>query len=487
MAKVTQGERDQRSLQQTAVEAMEKKPSTEQVDPAPNAQPPAEPAAPAKPSDDPLGSEAAPEGGEKPDDTPAEDLTATRGEQDQPEDGEKPEKGDRAPTREALRKGLKQSDEEALEEDLRGVKPADPERFRKRIKHYEGLVQDRDKVITNQKTQLEQLQDRLAALEKQGADVPANIQDELAELKQYRRRYAIERDPEFQKRFNTRLEESNDLVDDALKTIGITEKLRKTIKDMGGISAFVRSDVQIPVRGADGKTNKVDPRQFISLALDTMKASAPDAEAVLRSELAAQRKLEAEREKFVKAESEEAQKYFAALEKSQGQAAGVNAQLEARLDEVIDGFKATVHTSDWMKDLEVPETATAAEQRQIRADNAHRAKLRQFFDAQLGMRVIREAAIRATSQEEIDELANMLIDSARVFHVERDFAKAQKRITELEKELDKVRTAGSRTTTRKSTGREVAATTGEPQEKDFDSPLKYSIAHERWKKSQGAA
>jgi hypothetical protein len=469
MDAVVKGETNEDTLRETAVKAMPKKPSDDPI-------PPAEGGDETPPSDE-----------TPPDDTPpVEEL----GGDDTPPAEDEGEGEETPLSREALRKQLAGEEEETPgnedEPGLRGEQPTDSSKVRKRIKHYEGLLSDKETALETTKTELAALQEKVKGLEEKAGGLPEDIQDQLSELRQYRRRYSIEKDPEFQSRFASKLEESNELVDDALSSIGVSQKLRTQIKQAGGIGAFVRSDAMIPIKGKTGKTEQIDARQFVSLALNTMKDQAPDSEAVLRAELAAQRRIETEKAKFIDTETKEADKFFAEQEKREIELAANAEKVEEELEKVITTFKATVHTNDWMKDLEVPETAAPEERKAIIADNRFRKQLREFFDMQLTMPMVREAAKRATKQEELDEFANMLIDASRVFYVERQERALRKENERLKAELDKVRKASGRSTPRRTTGgRAPVDTSGEPKRSDYQSDLAFSIAHNRWKEANG--
>lgn len=376
------------------------------------------------------------------------------------------------------------TEEKQEKEDWRGAQPADSNRFKVRVDRYEKALTERDSAIATAQKEAQELKAKVEEYEKKGATLPENIDEQLSELKQYRRRYALERDPEFQQKFATRLTESNDLVDDAFATVKVSEKLRGRIKEMGGIGAFLRSDTVVAVKDGKGQTD-LKPADFVNRILAKMEAEAPDAAAVVRSELANQRRIESEKVKFIQTESAEADKYFSQIEQEESQFADLEQKVEERLNEVVTTFKGTVHSEDWMKPLEIPVDAQPDKRKSLTAENSFRKNLREFFDRQLEIPVVREAAKRATDQKQLNEFANILIDAARVFHVERELKKERDRANSLAADLEKARKAGSRSTSRRTTGGKGAVdTSGEPKRSDFETDLAFTIAHNRWQDTQ---
>ena len=381
----------------------------------------------------------------------------------------------------------KKEDEKKEKEEWRGPQPADSNRFKARVDRYEKALTERDAALASIQKETQELKTKVEEYEKKGATLPLNVDEQLSELKQYRRRYALERDPEFQEKFAVRLNESNDLVDDAFSTVNVSEKLRTRIKEMGGVGAFLRSDTIVAVKAGKGQED-LKPADFVNRILAKMEAEAPDAAAVVRSELANQRKIEAEKGKFIQTETAEAEKYFSQIEQEESQIVAMEQQIEEKLNEVVTTFKGTVHSEDWMKPLEIPVDAQPDKHKLLSAENAFRKNLREFFDRQLDIPVVREAAKRATDQKQLNEFANILIDSARVFHVERELKKERDRANALATDLEKARKAGSRSTSRRTTGgKGVVDTSGEPKASDFSSALQFAITHDRWAKAQKGA
>jgi len=469
MEAVTKGVTDEDKLREIATEGM--RPA--QLDPVPEPEsepePQPEPEVPEKETPEPE-PEPEPEVVEEPE-TPEESETP-----EEPEDD--------ASARNALREKLaKESKADPAEEDeLRGVKPTDPTRFQKRVNNYEKLLTEKDQALKAVETQLQELQGKIQQIETIGG--PERLQEDLKELKQFRRRYAIERDPEFKERFETKFQESNEVIDEALAQVGVTQKLRDTIKEVGGVGAFLKSGIKVPVKGAK---DPLTAGEFISRAMDAMKSQAPDAHAVFTAELAAQRKLENEKTKFLAAESAEAEKYFEEIEQREQQLAQLGEKAEEELNKVIGTFKTTVHSQDWMKDLAAPPDASEDIKNAIASENKFRRDLRQYFDLQVQIPAIREAAKRTANQEQADELARVIIDSARVFHVEREMKAEKARADALQKEIDAIRKGGRSTPNRRTTGGRATSPnpTGEPKRENFSTDLQYGIALNRWKVANG--
>jgi len=419
------------------------------------------------------------------DEQAAKDAEAAKGEEDQTETLTTDEE---AAKREEMRSKLSSEEPAAKteEDELRGVQPNDPTRFQKRVNNYEKILTEKDKALAAVNAELDTLREKVTQIETVGA--PEQIKEQLNELKQYRRRYAIERDPEFQQRFQGKLDESNELMDEALSSAGVSEKMRGVIKDIGGVAAFLKSDNKIEFN-EPGSTKKqtLTPGQYIAKALANARNIAPDAAAVFEAELAAQRRLDKEKAKFMEGETKEAKEYFDRIENREAELSKLGETAEQELEKVIASFKTTVHSQDWMKDLSSAPDASEDVKKAISTDNAFRKQLREYFDLQTQIPAIREAAKRTTTQQQADELARVIIDSARVFHVERELKSATATIEKLQKELDAARRGGRSTPTKKTTGGRTApeSNTGEPKRENFESDLQHSIAVNRWKTAQG--
>jgi hypothetical protein len=395
---------------------------------------------------------------------------------------------DEAAKREAARAKLSSEKpaEKTEDDDLRGVHPNDPTRFQKRVNNYEAIITKKDETVASLNAELDTLRERMTQIETVGA--PEQIKEQLDELKQYRRRYAIERDPEFQQRFQSKIEESNELMDEALTSAGVSDKMRKHIKDMGGVASFLKSGDKIRfTEPGSTKIQDLTPGEYIAKAIANARGRAPDAVAIFDSELAAQRRLEKEKAKFMEGETKEAKEYFDKIENREAELSKLGETAEQELEKVITSFKTTVHGQDWMKDLKVAQDASEDIKAAISTDNAFRKQLREYFDLQTQIPAIREAAKRTTTQQQADELARVVIDSARVFHVERELKAEKARADELQKQLDAARRGGRSTPIKKTTGGRTPPTdtSGEPKRADFDSDLRYGIALTRWQTANG--
>jgi len=473
MDAVQGGETDEQKLQDIATKAMPQKPS---IDPVADITANAE----AKEAEEAAAQAAA--------DEEAAAAAAGEGKTSEEKDAETLTTDEEAEKREEMRAKLSSEEPAAKIEDdeMRGIKPTDPTRFQKRVNNYEKLIGEKDQRLTEVQAELNTLQEKIAAVE--GVGAPEEIQEQLNELKQYRRRYAIERDPEIQQRFQGKIDESNELMDEALDSAGVSVKMRSHIKEMGGVAAFLKSGDTIDfLEPGQTKKQKLTPGQYISKALANARAVAPDAAAIFESELAAQRRLDKEKAKFMEGETKESKEYFDKIENREAEISKLGENAEEELEKVILSFKTTVHTRDWMKNLVAPADASDDVKKAVDVDNAFRKDLRGYFDLQTQIPAVREAAKRTTTQQQADELARLIIDSARVFHVERELKAEKARSEFLQKEIDKVR-KGSRSTPEKKTtgGRTPAADiSGQPKRENYSTNLQYGIELNRWKTANG--
>jgi len=473
MEAVQGGETDEKKLSDIATEAMPEKPK---ADPVPDA------------TADAAAKEAEEAAAQAVADEEAAAAAAEEGKTAEEKEAETLSTDEEAVKRDEMRAKLSSEEPAAKteEDEMRGIKPTDPTRFQKRVNNYEKIITEKDERLTEVRAEIDALQAKVAAVE--GVGAPEEIKEQLDELKQYRRRYAIERDPEIQQRFQAKIDESNELMDEALGSAGVSEKMRAHIKDLGGVAAFLKSGDQIDfIEPGQTKKKKLTPGQYISKALANAREVAPDAAAVFESELASLRRLDKEKAKFVEGETKESKEYFDKIEQRESEISKLGENAEEELEKVILSFKTTVHTRDWMKDLVAATDASDDIKSAIDVDNAFRKDLRDYFDLQTQIPAIREAAKRTTTQQQADELARVIIDSARVFHVDRELKAEKARADFLQTELDKVRKGSRSTPAKKTTGGRTPAvdTSGQPKRESYATNLQYGIELTRWKKAHG--
>ncbi|MFB1500832.1 hypothetical protein [Thiocapsa sp. N5-Cardenillas] len=466
MKSVLSGERDTTKLKETAVQAAEQ--------PAQPAE--SQPAAPVAPAET---------------QTPEDKTPAAPAEKPTDEETPKDPLAQQKQLREELAKQtdapVKPAEEKPAErtpDELRGVQPTDPERFRKRVNHYESLLTDATTKRTAAEQELTQLKTRLQELEQKTSALPPELEKDLTELKQFRRKQAINTLPEYREKFAKPLETSMALVDDILERAKAHQDLRKFIKETGGLVAFEGADLKLKIR-KDGRELVVNPAQYIKEMQDRLEATSPSDAAVFRSELANQRRLAFERQKFVEGETAEADKFFEQARQREEQTVQERKQREANLEQALDKFRATVFAADWIKDQPVPEAGPAEVRARVIAENKTRKQLRDLFEGTTKLGAVRAAFLACQSPEEADTLASMISESTQYYPTKAKLKLAEARVAELEEELRKVRTASS-VTTRPSAGVPPGTVSGSADlpKAEGESDLAYTIRRQRWMQSQ---
>lgn len=270
----------------------------------------------------------------------------------------------------------KEEKQEVVEEDVTDadlvVQPHDKPKTAKRIRALLTKIDTANSVQATTAKELKEKADKLAALEEElkktkSADpvLTDEIKQQLADLKMYRRKYELERDPEVKQKFDIRLQQTEDNIYKMLADRGAGEGLLKIIKDEGGWAKFTRSARQIPM--ADGKL--VSASDIAENIIDNLPyADRRELDAAVIEQVQTRR----DRERFFQEEAAKAEQYFAAKddEVKRQQEAAKQHQTEAQ-KLVADWENKLLTENDWMKEKTIPANATPEEKASIEEDNRH--------------------------------------------------------------------------------------------------------------------
>ncbi len=331
----------------------------------------------------------------------------------------------------------KAATEEVTEEEL-DVQPHDKPKTAKRIKALLGKIEKANNMVAETKKEAEAKAARLAELEAELTKVKSidptqneEIKKQLDELKVYRRRYALENDPEVKQKFDSRVESAEKSIKDTLAKRGAGEALIKLIDEEGGWLKFMDSQRDITL--ANGETMKAsEVAEAIKKALPYSERRAVEA---MEIEQVATRR---ERERYFQEETSKANEYFTKLEKEQ-QAA--REQQQRQIDEarkLIETWRDKVmRDTDWLKVKEVPANATPEQKAAIEDENKYTKQLTSLIDKHL-------------NANKLDDMLEVVMDSVR-YHQERRQAarlldekkRLETQLAEKQAELDRFKKAAS--------------------------------------------
>lgn len=372
----------------------------------------------------------------------------------------KPEEKKEEVSREALRNiepKAEEKKEEALE-DAKGriklkdgtevdeaelkVQPHDSPKTEKRIL---GLLAKIDKVAEAEATTKKELAARDAKLKELEAElekvktIDPKTQDEvkqqLDELKMYRRRYEIEKDPDVKAKFDTRIESSEESISKTLKDGGAGDALLKLIKDEGGWNKFAQSQRSVTL--TDG--NKVTSAQLADQILQQLPLGTRK---VIESSMVDQIATSRERENYFKEQQQQAVKYFDEKEQAAAKQAQAQQEYVKGLQKQIDDWTKDVETkSDWLKDDDLPKDAKDDIKRDIQDGNEYKGKLRKLLRQALQTKDV-QGALQITQDS-----VQMFWEKRQKEKLAKENADLKKQLDAKQKEIDKFH-AGSRTTPR---------------------------------------
>lgn len=220
------------------------------------------------------------------------------------------------------------------------------------------------------------------------------------ELTQFRRRYDLEKDPEFNARYTAKIKEADEVIGAVLKRLPASaEWVLKAIADEKGLVNLARSPRTFTLQKGEGETEIVDGNGLYGRIL----AILPKVDAG-RLELAVSRKdeLEAERARTIEAETKKADEYFAQVEKTQGESQRVHAERRKVIKAGLTKFRDAAWQKPDFKDVEVGDSADPSLQEAAKAQNEVRSEMRQLLGDYISDDILTEVMNEALLKIEAD-------------------------------------------------------------------------------------
>lgn len=316
----------------------------------------------------------------------------------------------------------KAKEEDVTEEEL-AVLPHDKPKTARRIKTLLTKVDEANALVVETKKEAEAKAARLAELEKElekskTADPLQNeeVKKALEDLKMYRRRYELEKDPEVKTKFDSRVESAETSIKQTLSKRGAGEALIKLIEEEGGWLKFADSNRDITL--ANGDVVKA-----AELA-DTIRKALPVGErrAIEALEIE-QVQTKRERERFFEEETKRANEYFAQTEAKTKAEREQQQKLMEEGRKLIDGWREkVVKENDWLQEKQPPVDATPEQKAAIEEDNKYTKQLQGLIN-------------KALTANKLDDMLGIVFDSVRYHQERRQSARALDRVKALEAQL----------------------------------------------------
>ena len=266
------------------------------------------------------------------------------------------------------------------------------------------------------------------------------------ELLQFRRQYQLDNDPAIKDRFEKPVVESEQTIAATLKRYGLTPEWEKVIEGEGGFAAFANS--QKPAKSADGETYT-----FQQMAKDWIQSlSITDARAI-ESAMDEQIRTKNAKRRFIEEDKGKAKEWFDSQQKTYQASVEQQQKSQQEQRQKIDSFlsKATTQT-EWMRDVEIPATASAEEKTRLTQENKFRSGLRNVLKATLEVKTL-------------DELLDAALDATGYLYERRENARLAKENKELKARVTKMQ--GGSSTTPKSGS--IASPKGETKKRIPDN------------------
>lgn len=282
--------------------------------------------------------------------------------------------------------------------------------------------------------ELQELRAKMDELSKR--TVPDNIEAELKELREFRATFDAERDPEFQQKFSSRMEQNNGTIFETLKRNGLKDELVEQVKSLP-----YDQQVEQIARWAE----KLSPRDKL----------------LITARLADNENIEADRQSALRDIKSKADQILA-----EKRNAPIRSQ-DQFVEEAVRTLKPVLPQVPFLHPKEVPANATPAVKAEIDRHNALAAESQKML-----LTFLQDDSARTRS---ILALAGVLAP-----RYQAQLKEAEGRVKALEKELSSIREAGRLSkTTRSSATAERAA----PRVDVFDTNAEDAM-EEAWKAMQ---
>lgn len=270
--------------------------------------------------------------------------------------------------------------DEVPEEELQ-VLQTDKPKTAKRIQALLSRVNAIKESEANTKKELEARDAKLKELDAQLVEAKkvtvdpateAAIKQQQDELAMFRRRYELDKDPEVKSKFDDRISSSEKPIAEVLTRNGAAESLLKIVEQEGGWLNFSRSGRLVSL--ADGQKPAAEVAELIMQAIPF--ADRQTIQSVTMDQISTKR----DRERFFQEEQKKATDYFKRKEDEAGKATVEYQKQVEEAKKTIETWQKKVTTeNEWLKEKEIPATASAEQKTALEEDNKYTKQLHQLL------------------------------------------------------------------------------------------------------------
>lgn len=324
-------------------------------------------------------------------------------------------------------------DPEAPTEDDLKVLPHDKPKTAKRIQALLKKVDALNLTFTETKRQSDEKAKKMSELEEQLKKVqsadPATadaVKTQLDELRMFKRKYELDRDPEIKTKFDSRVDYAEKGITEILSARQATPALLKLISDEGGWTKFSSSQSPVSVRASDGSLTTITAAE----ASENILSALPMVDRKrLESAMMEQIQIERDKKRFLEEETKRANEYFSEREEQNNKQAETQKRSMEEASKLIEDFKTTAISSrDWLKQEPVPEGATPEQRAELEDSNAYRKQLASLLKKNLEVR-------------DVPSMLGVVEDSVAYYAERRKTAKLTDEVARLRLEIDSGRKA----------------------------------------------
>ncbi len=322
--------------------------------------------------------------------------------------------------------------DEVSEEEL-AVLPHDKPKTAKRIQALLAKITKEANVVTETRREADEKAAKVKELEAKLQEIkpvdPATqeaVKQQLDELAQYRRRYALDKDPEVKSRYDSRIQKADEAIYKTLTDRGAGEPLLKLVKDEGGWSKFASSQRIVTMNDGSKQTSA----ELATAIVDNLPYSERrQIDAAVIEQLQAVK----DKERFYEEETKKATEYFSKQEQQQAQG---QQQQQKFLDDsrksIADWHKSFEKENTWLNDKEIPTNATAEQKASIQEDNDWAKQ-------------IREEKQKYAGSKNLQEILTAVGNAVKYHHERHQNSKLIAENKALKEKIDSFKTAGRST------------------------------------------
>lgn len=313
------------------------------------------------------------------------------------------------------------------DEDLQ-VLPHDKPKTAKRIQALLKKVDAINSTYAETRRDVEAKAKRLSELEEQLKKVQSvdpttteAVKTQLDELRMYKRKYELDKDPEIKVKFDAKVEYAESGITDILTARQASPELLKLIAKEGGWTKFSGSQSPVAVRAADGTTTTITAAE----ASENILAALPILERKkIESAMMEQIQIERDKKRFLEEETKRASEFFSEREEQTKKQMESQSRAVEDAKKLIEDFKTTaINERDWLKQQQIPENATPQEKANIEDSNAYRKQLAQLLKKNLEVK-------------DVPSMLGVVEDSVAYYAERRKTALLTQEVTKLRAELE---------------------------------------------------